>query len=393
MSMAVFEQPVGRSLRIAFLVLCTIGACFSADLLRLHVKVHTDPDYHSYCAISEALDCETVAQSAYAVFVGLPVALWALLGYLGMGALAIWGLRARLPTRSWPFGLLFWLAASSLAVSVVLGLVSIVLIGSACIVCAGIYLINAALLIVAGLELRKLEEGPLTSFLADARAMAANRGAVVYAGLVVAAVMGLLWLTVPRYWELKFPAGPGGLAVGQTPEGSPWIGASRPTLEIVLFSDYQCPFCQRGQDAIRNLISEFPEKVRLVHRHYPLDPECNASLRQAFHPYACAYAKLAHCAAEQGRFWEANDFLYRHGRRLGAVNAGELARAVGIDVARLRDCLEDPSTQLFIEREVAAGRKLKVRATPTFVIDGRTYRGRIPPEIIQRGLGVAERAD
>ncbi len=393
MKRAVFEQPVGRSLRIAFLVLCTVGACFSADLLRLHVKIHTDPDYHSYCAISEAVDCETVAQSAYALFAGLPVALWALLGYLGMGVLAIWGLRARLPTRSWPLGLLFWLAAFSVGVSVVLGLVSLLVIRSACIVCAGIYLINAALLIVAGLELRKLKEGPLTSFVADARALAANRGAVVYGGLVVAAVMGLLWLAVPPYWELKFPAGPGGLPVGETAEGSPWIGASRPTLEIVLFSDYQCPFCQRGQDAIRNLISEFPEKVRLVHRNYPLDPECNASLRQAFHPYACAYAKLAHCAGEQGRFWEANDYLYRHGRRLTAVDPGELARAVGLDVAELRDCLNDPATQLFIEQEVAVGRELRIIATPTFVVDGRTYRGRIPPEIIQRGLGVVERAD
>jgi protein-disulfide isomerase/uncharacterized membrane protein len=362
MKKAVFEQPVGRSLRIAFLVLCTVGACFSADLLRLHVKVHTDPNYHSYCAISEAVDCETVAQSAYAVF-------------------------------SWPFGLLFWLAAFSVAVTIVLALVSLLVIRSACIVCAGLYLINVALLIVAGLELRKLKEGPLRCFLADARALAANRGALVCGTLVVAAVMGLLWLAVPRYWELSFPAGPGGLPVGRTADGAPWIGASRPTLEIVVFSDYQCPFCQRSQDAIRHLISKFPEKVRLVHRAYPLDPKCNASLTRPFHPYACVYAKLAHCAGEQGHFWEANDFLYRQGRRLTEISPEELARAVGIDAGALRDCLKDPTTERFIEQEVAAGRKLNVSATPTFVVDGQTYRGGIPLEIVQRGLAAAGRAD
>ena len=62
---AAVREPVGRGWRIAFLVLCTVGACLSADLLRLHVNVHTDPDYHSYCAMSERVNCDTVAASDY----------------------------------------------------------------------------------------------------------------------------------------------------------------------------------------------------------------------------------------------------------------------------------------------------------------------------------------
>lgn len=385
------EKPAVRGLRIAFLVLCTVGACLSADLLRLHVKVHTDPNYHAYCAISKAVDCETVAQSEHSVFVALPVALWGLLGYLGMGALTIWGLRARLPTHAWPFGLLFWLSAFHVAVSVVLGLISLVVVRSTCIVCVGTYLVNAALLIVAGVELRRLNESPVTSFSADVRAIAANRGAVVYGGLAVAAVMGLLWLSVPRYWELDAPSGPGGLRVGRTPGGHPWIGASRPALEIVEFSDYQCPFCPRGHDAIRKLIGRFPDKIRLVHRHYPLDPKCNARLSRPLHPHACEYARLAICAGQQAHFWEANDYLFRHGRRPTSVKASDLARSIGIDVARLRTCLGDPGTQRIIEEEVTAGWRLNIRGTPTFVIGGRTYPGRIPPELIERALGVEDR--
>ena len=65
----------------------------SISLARLHVNVHTDPDYQSYCAMSERVNCDTVALSDYAVFLGLPVSLWGLLGYVFMGALAVWGLR------------------------------------------------------------------------------------------------------------------------------------------------------------------------------------------------------------------------------------------------------------------------------------------------------------
>ncbi len=84
-------RPI-RAWRIAFLIFCTVGALLSADLLRLHVKVHKDPNYHAFCAMSEKLNCETVAASSWAVFAGLPVALWGLVGYFFMGGLCIWGL-------------------------------------------------------------------------------------------------------------------------------------------------------------------------------------------------------------------------------------------------------------------------------------------------------------
>ena len=107
-----------RGWRITFLVLCAIGACLAADLVRLHVKVHTDPDYHSYCAMSERVNCETVAASNYAVLLGLPLSVWGLLTYFGLGTLAVWGLRSRLRVPSWPFGILFWLTLAGSVASV-----------------------------------------------------------------------------------------------------------------------------------------------------------------------------------------------------------------------------------------------------------------------------------
>lgn len=56
---------------------------------RIHVFVHTDPSYHSVCAMSDGVNCETVAVSPYSVFAGLPVSVWGIAGYVVLGGLAL----------------------------------------------------------------------------------------------------------------------------------------------------------------------------------------------------------------------------------------------------------------------------------------------------------------
>jgi uncharacterized membrane protein/predicted DsbA family dithiol-disulfide isomerase len=382
-----YEQPPARWWRIAFLVLCTVGVCLSADLIRLHIRVHTDPNYHAYCAISERVDCTTVAQSRYSVFLDLPIAVWGFVGYLLMGTLAVWGLRRRLSTPSWPFGVLFWLTAFSCVLSLALLAVSVVLVKSTCIVCDTLYVVNFALLGVAARELRNRDSGPFRAPPIELRGVRRAPAPAAALALVFAAFAAALWAGVPRYWKLAPATGPGGLLVGRTAQGQPWIGALKPVLDIVEFSDYQCPFCQRGHAEVRALIRERPDKVRLVHRQYPLDMRCNAQITRPFHPYACTYAAMAHCAGEQGRFWEANDYLFEHGRDAEAVAPDDLARAVGVDGARLRACIDADTTRASIQKDISAGWAVAVRGTPTFVVDGRPYPGRIPPEVIENALG------
>ena len=126
--------------------------------------------------------------------------------------------------------------------------------------------------------------------------------------------------------------------------------------------------------------------MRLVHRHYPLDHHCNPAVRQVFHPEACRYAVMAYCAQEQGKFWEANDYLFAHGRDRSPVSVEDLASGAGLDAEKLRACLSGDKARRAIQRDLAAGRALGVRGTPTFVVAGVTYPGRIPPEVIRSAL-------
>jgi protein-disulfide isomerase len=369
------DSPAGsaRVWRIAFLVFCTAGVLLSADLLRLHVRVHTDPNYHSYCAVNEYMDCEEVALSEHAVFGGLPVALWGVLGYLFMGGLCIWGLRRRLNPVTWPFGILFGLSAFSVAVSLFMFFISHAIIKSLCIVCLATYGVNVILGGLSLTELRLHGSGPLSAMKKELGAAVAKWRPVGTYALSFSVAVVALWIVMPVYWVIDAATGPGGLPVGETADGAHWIGARRPVLEIAEFSDYQCPYCQRGHAKVREMVAAAPKKIRLIHRHFPLRS----------HPFAFDYAVLSHCAGQQNRFWEANDYLFANGRRKDPVTADELAALLDIDGGALEACLASEASRQAVVDDVQAGRDLRVRGTPTFIIGDKNYPGGIPPEVFE----------
>jgi protein-disulfide isomerase/uncharacterized membrane protein len=378
----------GRHLRIAFVVLCAIGLLLAADLQRVHVKVHTDPDYSSYCSVSEEIDCEAVAASEKSVVAGLPVATWGLVFYLLIGAGALLGFRGHRRTTSWPYGLLTLATLLSVAGSAWLYYLSHFVIGSICPVCVGTYLCNLALFVVALLELRRTGRTPWGALREDLGAFASTPGPAVGLTLAGGALVVALLQALPPYWHVALTSeGPGGLPVGRTVDGHPFIGAASPTLEIVEYSDYQCPHCLRGHQAMRQLVQQHPDKVRLVHRHFPLDQQCNPSINRPFHLDACKYARLTFCAGEQQRFWEANDYLFERGSRKEPVDAAELARALALDAALLATCADGDAAREEARRDLRAGAALGIRGTPTFVVDGQVHRGSVPPEVIAEALG------
>lgn len=379
--------------RIVFLVLTVIGACLSADLERLHVRVHTDPHYHSYCAMSERVNCETVATSSYSVFFGLPVALWGLFSYLLMFGLTIWGLRTNVPTPAWPFGSLFALTLFASVVNIFLFGISHFVIESVCIVCVGTYFTGFAMLGAAWIELKRHGVGPIQALLDELGAVKKSpRPAFLFAGFFAVALIGC-WVCVPRYWQIQTSQGPGGLSVGHNEDGHPWIGATEPKVEIIEFSDYQCPHCSRGHEQIRQYVEQHADVVRLTHLHYPLDHHCNPTVTKPYHLHACLYARMAVCADAQGKFWQMNDVLFARGREHTALSVAALKTEMEMDWPEFEACLEDKKTQALVTKDIQAGRALNIRGTPTFVLGDELFPGRIPQDVLHKKLRVVENVD
>ena len=137
---------------------------------------------------------------------------------------------------------------------------------------------------------------------------------------------------------------------------------------------------------LRQLITKHPEKIRLVHRHFPMDHKVNPIVKEAFHVGSGAMALIAIYAVSEGKFWEMNDALFEIAGQKRAFNTRELAEKVGLDVAGLSRVIRDPKIQLKLKRDIIEGLKLGITATPTFVIDGKVFLGQLPPKIVKKAI-------
>jgi protein-disulfide isomerase len=150
--------------------------------------------------------------------------------------------------------------------------------------------------------------------------------------------------------------------------GAPSLGRADAPVTIVEFSDYQCPFCQRYfATTLPALKKEYVDagKVRYVFRDHPLDQ---------LHPLARKAAEAAHCAGEQGKFWEMHDALFGHPGTLAPSQLVEHARSIGLDGPKFGECLASGRHAARVERGLADGAAAGVQGTPGFVI-GRTKPG------------------
>ncbi len=152
------------------------------------------------------------------------------------------------------------------------------------------------------------------------------------------------------------------------------LGRADAPLTLLEFTDYQCPFCRRFQAETWPLLKKNwidTGKLRFVVRDLPLD----------IHAAARPAAQAAHCAAEQGKFWEMHDALLTGPDPLEDGGIDRRAKALGIDLERLHACMAAQRYAGAIERNVAAADALNIRGTPAFVI-GRMANGGLEGQLV-----------
>ena len=145
----------------------------------------------------------------------------------------------------------------------------------------------------------------------------------------------------------------------------------------MLFSDYECPFCAQAHDELRELLRRRPD-IEVVRRHFPLDQACNPVMKRPMHQHACELARVAICAEAQGQLEAMDDALFANQK--AQATGEELAARLKLDLGRFRACLEAPETSARLAADIEAGMKLKLRSTPTYVVDGTLHEGKLPLE-------------
>lgn len=154
----------------------------------------------------------------------------------------------------------------------------------------------------------------------------------------------------------------------------PSMGPLTAPITIVEYSDFQCPFCARAVPTLKQVVETFGDQVRLVYKDFPLPS----------HPLAPKAAEAAHCAGDQGKYWEMHDLMFADISALSVPQLKEGAAKLGLDRTAFDRCLDSGKHEGRVTAGYEEGEKLGVNSTPTIYINGRPLIGAQPFEVFKQ---------
>jgi protein-disulfide isomerase len=143
-------------------------------------------------------------------------------------------------------------------------------------------------------------------------------------------------------------------------------GPERAELELVMYGDFQCPYCTAAYPIVRRVRDRFAGRLLFAFRHFPL---------REIHPLAEGAAEAAEAAAAQGAFWQMHDRLYEAGGALGTDDLIAYAGELGLDSGRVAAELEAGTHAPRVQRDLDSGLASGVPGTPAFFVGGRLHTG------------------
>jgi protein-disulfide isomerase len=175
-------------------------------------------------------------------------------------------------------------------------------------------------------------------------------------------------------WDLKMS--PFAESLSHMPEGGYGFGPEDAKVKLVIFSDFQCPYCREFAKVLRdNVTQKYPKDVRVLFEDFPID---------ALHPWARAASEASHCVGDQNpaAFWAFHDWIFQHQTEIKKENLREkvlgFAKDQNLDAGKLQTCMDTHADAAAVDANLAAGRQLQVSQTPTFFINGRMVPGALP---------------
>jgi uncharacterized membrane protein/protein-disulfide isomerase len=395
-----------------------VGVAASSTAAWVHHQLLTTPQFTSFCDINETVNCANAYLSPYGSLFGVSVAVWGVLWFVAIAALLLTA-RPGMPSAENVPGYLLAMSTAGMGVVLYLGYGAFFVLKTVCLLCVATYVAVIGLFVVSG----STTAYPMSTLPArawrDLRAAIANPVAVVSLLLLGAGAASAIayFPRGPRPPLLEAAHGrpdPGagtvtatdGRPAGNAPDGTQataaadggltaqemaqleaWVAqqpkaivpveAGGAAVVIVKFHDFQCPPCRQAyldyKPILQKYAAQAPGKVRMVTKHFPIDPECNAGTPTGTHTAACEAAAAVVMA--QGKADLLESWLFTNQASLTPIGVKVAARDVaGVPDfdARYAKALEQ------VKADVALGRLLNVSATPTFFVNGIQVRGGMP---------------
>ena len=365
-----------KTIIISILVL--LGFIITIDLAYIYFEANFDQyALPSFCTISDLIDCDGVARTTEAQFLGVPLAYWGMFLYLFIIMLLCVDWLKKIPFLKFlevfknKFHYIASLGIISFTISMILLCVSLFGIHKLCIMCAITYVINLFIGIFAVMGIEGGFAGAIKqSFVdfVDALKPVPYRVAFIIVMLLAGGFLGWTYTSAKFSPALRTQRIFGEFTNSKTNKyavkGNVLGSKDENAVVIEVYSDYMCPMCAVFNKMVHKAAKDF-KNIRIEHHSLPLDLECNKYLRQPFHNGSCAAARYAEAAHIQGKFWEVNSLFFdqKPDDEEKIVELLEKSN-LGLDMDKLKKDADSEEVNAIIQKDIDYAAKHLQLGTP-----------------------------
>lgn len=196
-----------------------------------------------------------------------------------------------------------------------------------------------------------------------------NRHAILW-GIISLGIIGILFMVVAVVRQEKENAPSNNIVLPSAVSSDDWIkGPDSAKTILVEYSDFQCPACRFYYPFVKQLENDFPDKLRVVYRHFPLP----------IHNFSYLAAQAAEAAGQQKKFWEMHDLLFEQQEEWAASKNNDAAfnnfisyaRTLNLDINKFKNDFGSREIKSKIDGDFQGGEKAGIQGTPSFFLSGR----------------------
>ena len=371
--------------KIAIASIAVVGIITTIKLAVIYYNANFNPyALSSFCSVNDFIDCDGIARTPEAQFLGIPLAYWGMF-YYAFVFLMLFAQKLKnvklfkfMEVFKNPMDYIASLGLFAFCVSMILLCLSLFDIKKLCVLCAFTYILNLAIGCVAtdfknGGFIHSVKQS-INDFL-DAIKIKKYLIALI---AVLAVAVGFMTYTrvsfkfapqVKRQMEFKeFKHKKNQYAV----KGN-LLGDENAKTIVYVYSDYQCPICPVHNVMVHKLAKEM-KNIKIVHKNLPLDTSCNAYLQSPFHQGSCIDAQYVIAAEKQGKLWDMNEILFEK-KPQTEDEILKLVENQGFDLEKLQEDANSLETMNQIKDEIDFAYKHGINGTPSTMINNEVYVG------------------
>lgn len=378
------EKEMKKKISIAFIAL--IGIVTTIKLAIIYYNANFNPyALSSFCSVNDFIDCDGIAKTTEAQFLGIPLAYWGLFFYafvflmLFAPKLKNYKLFKFMEVFKNPLDYLASLGLFAFLVSMILLCLSLFEIKKLCVLCAFTYILN----LLIGCIATDFKNGGFVhsikqSIIDFIDAVKIKKYLIAFIAVMAVAAGFLTYTRISFVFapqvkrQLEFREFTQAKHNKYAVEGN-ILGDKDAKITVYVYSDYQCPICP-AQNIMMHKLAKEVKNIQIIHKNLPLDTDCNPYLQAPFHQGSCVDARYAIAAKKQGKFWEMNNILFEKKPQTEDAIL-ELVKDMGFDLEKLQEDANSFDTADKIKEEIKSAYSQGINGTPATIINGEVNVG------------------